>query len=115
VHGEKLPAPPEPLEIKERIKIFRSALGPGREGDNLAVWAGNMLARYLWRHWGEALKHEGVSWQMFMSLLKDATGDMVDWAVRGSLPWGALVRKIEESIERRRKSDLMRYLSSSSL
>lgn len=107
----RLQAPPEPIDIKEKIKTLRSVFGPGEEGDNIAVWTGNMLAKYLWSYWGETLKHEGVSWQLFMSLLKGATSHMADWAIHDTMTWDELVGKIVEILERKRKSDLTRFLA----
>ena len=110
-HEYRLSVPPEPVDIKAKIKTLSSALGPGEEGDNLAVWTGNMLARYLWSHWGETLRHEGVSWQMFMSMLKEATGFIVQWALWDAIAWDELVKRIIETLERKRKSDLTRFLA----
>ncbi|ABL78802.1 hypothetical protein [Thermofilum pendens] len=105
-----LSEPPEPLEIKEKIRALRSALGAGLEADRLAVWTGNMLARYLWGAWGAELKRAGFTWQSFMSLLKLHTDDVVAWALRDNLSWGELVRRVISSVEGRRRSDLSRFL-----
>ena len=107
----RLKIPPEPLEIKERIINIRlSLIAKGRcesvRWDNLAVWAFNLLPKYLWRYWRKELKREGITWQEFLSILRYETKHIREWAF-GDLPWRKLVNEIIDSLEfelRRKKT-----------
>uniref|UniRef100_A0A7C4FIL6 Uncharacterized protein n=1 Tax=Ignisphaera aggregans TaxID=334771 RepID=A0A7C4FIL6_9CREN len=93
--------PREPVEIKELMQVVRVRLGGADvDYDSLAVWAFNRLPKYLWNEWRDELKLRGVTWQRFLRILRMHTLDMVEWALRGSMPWPELVRRIEESIDR---------------
>jgi len=98
----RLKIPPEPLEIKERIISIRSTLmDEGRKSirwDNLAVWAFNMLPKYLWKYWKKELMREGITWQDFLSILKYETKYIRSWAF-GYLSWRELMEEIIESLE----------------
>jgi len=97
-----LKVPREPVEIKEFIQVVRARLGGGADVDYdfLAVWAFNRLPKYLWNEWKDELKQRGTTWQKFLRILRVHTLDMVEWALRGSMPWPELVRRVEESIDR---------------
>lgn len=98
----RLKIPPEPLEIKERIISIRATLmderGKSIRWDNLAVWAFNMLPKYLWKYWKRELIREGITWQDFLSILKYETKYIRSWAF-GRLSWRKLMREIIESLE----------------
>ncbi len=99
-----LSIPREPVELKELIKDVRRRLI--REGskesidyDSLSVWSFNSLPKYLWDHWKDELKGAGITWQIFLKVLKLHTIDVIEWALRDSLSWEGLVKRIETSIE----------------
>lgn len=95
-----LPVPKEPVEVKEFIKEVRSYLGSGNDvkNDSLAVWSFNKLPKYLWNQWGGELRRRGITWQKFLRILRLRTEDMIEWALRESLSWEKLVKKIEKTI-----------------
>ncbi len=97
--------PREPVEIKEFIRVVRIRLGgdvniEGIDYDSLAVWAFNRLPKYLWGEWRDELKQRGVTWQLFLRILRMHTLDMIEWALKGSMLWSELVRRIVKSIDR---------------
>jgi hypothetical protein len=98
--------PKEPIEIKEFILATRSILGGARSGtdrcidwDSFAVWSFNRLPKYLWSCWREDLMGRGITWQMFLRILKLRTVDMIEWGLRGSISWEELVKRFEATIE----------------
>ena len=93
-----LPVPPEPVNVRDPIVSVRQVLGEevsGMDLDSLAVWSFNKLPAYLWRRWGSKLKLEGFTWQKFLKCLKYRTEDMVLWALKGSLSWEELVKRLK--------------------
>lgn len=88
-----LPIPPEPHDIKERI-IKRRSTCTGEGCDRFAVWFGNELPSYLWGYWGRDLNRMGITWQKFLELLGKHTGELIEWAIRGSITWDSLVRSL---------------------
>jgi len=66
--------------------------------DSLAVWSFNRLPKYLWEQWKSDLKERGITWQKFLRILKLHTLDMIEWALRDSLTWPDLVKRIETSV-----------------
>lgn len=96
-----LSVPKEPIEIKEFIKEVRRRLGGGNDvkNDSLAVWSFNKLPKYLWSEWGTELRRRGITWQRFLGILKLRTDDVIEWALRDSLTWRDLVKRIEKSVE----------------
>jgi len=100
-----LNVPNEPVEIKKLIRVVRAGIGgnadiEGFDYDSLAVWAFNRLPQYLWNVWRNELRQRGVTWQRFLRILRMHTLDMVEWALKDSMPWQELVRRIEKSIDR---------------
>jgi len=97
-----LKVPREPVEIKELIQVVRARLGGHAyiDYDSLAVWAFNRLPKYLWNEWKNELKLRGITWQNFLRILGMHTLDMIEWALRGSMSWPELVKRIEKSIDR---------------
>jgi len=100
----ELKIPKEPLEIKELMRTVRARMS--KEGgqseidyDSLAVWSFNRLPKYLWEQWKNDLKEQGITWQNFLRILKLHTLDMIEWALKDSLQWSDLVRKLENSIK----------------
>ena len=99
-----LSVPREPVEIKELMRTVRARMGcednrNDIDYDSLAVWSFNRLPKYLWEHWKSDLKERGITWQKFLRILKLHTLDMIEWALRDSMSWSELVRKIEKSID----------------
>ena len=99
----RLKVPPEPLEIKRRILRIRESLTSrhGRSSirwDNLAVWAFNLLPKYLWRYWRKDLMREGITWQDFLSFLRYETAHIRRWAF-GTLSWKQLMDRIIQELE----------------
>jgi hypothetical protein len=96
-----LTIPKEPTEIKEFIKDVRTRLGSSTniDWDSLAVWSFNKLPGYLWSHWREDLKEKGITWQIFLRILKLRTLDIIEWGLRNSISWNELVKRLEATIE----------------
>ena len=98
----ELETPEEPAHIKKRIKEVREILS--REAsidrlsqDTLSVWFFNLLPKYLWDHWGPALRSNGITWQKFLRLLKYDTKYMRLWAF-DKISWEELVKEIKNTI-----------------
>ena len=98
---DKLPIPPEPIEVKKYILEVKSMLRKesGIDWKPLAAWAGNKIPSYLWTDckWKNILKAEGFTWQSFLKLLKHHTKDMVLW-MNGKITWVEFVKTFKESI-----------------
>lgn len=98
-----LPLIKEPLDIKQKIKNAKSIVCSGyieeSKCDNIAVWSFNDLPKYIWDNWKGELKKHGYTWQKFTSVLKLATGDMVLWAIKESIPWEELLNRIAKLLE----------------
>ncbi|PUA31712.1 MAG: hypothetical protein B7O98_08800 [Zestosphaera tikiterensis] len=101
ISGIGLSTPEEPKDVKNFIKSVRAGLGesPNMDYDSLAVWSFNRLPKYLWKLWGDELIKRGITWQKFLRILKLHTIDIVEWALRDSLSWEELVKRIEKSID----------------
>jgi len=97
-----LPVPPEPVDVRDSIVNVRKVLGESgsMDFDSLAVWSFNKLPAYLWKHWGSKLKLKGFTWQKFLKCLKYRTEDMILWALKDSLSWEELVKRIIETLNR---------------
>ena len=96
--------PKEPTEIKELIQAVRVRMGGESsysdvDHDSLAVWSFNRLPKYLWEQWKNDLRERGITWQKFLRILKLHTLDIIEWALRESMTWPELVKKIEKSID----------------
>jgi hypothetical protein len=98
---DKLPIPPEPVEVKKYILEAKSMLGKESDIDwePLAAWAGNKIPSYLWKDckWKNILKAEGFTWQSFLRLLKYRTEDMILW-MNGHITWVKFVEVFKKSI-----------------
>lgn len=105
-------SPPEPLDIKERIRS-RAATCSDERCINMAIWFGNELAKYLWNFWRRELRAKGISWRLFLKTLSEFNKPIVEWAIKGSMNWDTLVQKIHERLElgASRVEDLSRYIS----
>jgi len=108
----ELKVPPEPLELKSRIKALHRELEGvlERRSSEAAVWAGMLLPSYLWEHWGGELSAVGVRWQDFLRVLKRHSGDIAAWALRDQLSWEELVRRVTATLGSSRQPDLMSFL-----
>ena len=98
----KLETPEEPVHIKRRIKEIRGILSRGASidhlsQDTLSVWIFNLLPKYLWDHWGPALRRNGITWQKFLRLLKYDTKYIRLWAF-DKLSWEELIKEIKSTI-----------------
>ena len=96
--------PREPVELKKLIKTVRERLASEGSAedidyDSLSVWSFNRLPKYLWKWWKDELKIRGITWQKFLRILKLHTLDMIEWALRETLSWEELVKRIDTSIE----------------
>jgi hypothetical protein len=98
---DKLPIPPEPVEVKKYILEAKSMLGKESDIDwePLAAWAGNKIPSYLWKDckWKNILTAEGFTWQSFLRLLKYRTADMILW-MNGHITWVKFVEVFKEFI-----------------
>jgi hypothetical protein len=108
----ELGVPPEPLDLKSRIKALHRELEGvlGGRGLEAAIWAGMLLPSYLWEHWGGELSAAGVKWQDFLKVLKRHSGDVVAWALRDQLSWEELVRRVAAALGGSRQLDLTSFL-----
>jgi len=104
--------PPEPLDLKSRIKALHRELGGVSEerGSEAAIWAGMLLPSYLWEYWGGELRAAGVKWQGFLKVLKAHREDIAAWALRDQLSWEELVRRVAATLGGSRQRDLMSFL-----
>jgi hypothetical protein len=95
-----LKAPQEPVEVRRQILEARTRLGPSADidWDSMAVWLGNRVPSYLWKHWKGELEERGFTWQRFLKVMKYRTDDALLWA-EGRTPWEAFVGKVVESLE----------------
>ena len=101
----------EPVKIKENIKRRRAAC-EGDGCDRFAIWFGNELAKYLWDHWGNELKARGISWVEFLKMLSNYNDLIISWAIKGSLTWDELARRLYEGIVKgSSRGDLTRFLA----
>ena len=71
---------------------------PGINWDNVNVWYGNQLPKYLWEQWGEQLKGQGYTWQIFLRVLKYRTDVVLLWN-KGILKWDDLVQEFINLVE----------------
>jgi len=99
-----LPIPREPVELKELMRVVRTRIsGENKDNDidydSLAVWSFNKLPKYLWEQWKSDLKGRGITWQKFLRILKLHTIDIIEWALRDTLSWHELIKRIEKSID----------------
>lgn len=87
--------PPEPTELRDWMQSLKRTQfnDPTVNGDNYVVWAGNKLPKYLWDHWKDDLKSQGLTWQKFMRILRHRTDVGVLW-YQGILPWPDFIQKI---------------------
>ncbi|RLG60387.1 hypothetical protein DRN86_02650 [Candidatus Geothermarchaeota archaeon] len=107
----KLEIPPEPVSVKESI---RRGLDVHRELEIMNLKQGTWIASPLWSDmgWGRVLKREGLSWQSFMSIIRDHFPYFLDW-VLGRMDWdevmSRLVQRLEDEIEalKKRKGESM--------
>jgi hypothetical protein len=51
------------------------------------------------------LRKQGYSWQRFIKVLKLVTGDIVLWALKDTLTWDELIKKISSMLETYRGGD----------
>lgn len=95
-----LKAPEEPVEVKRQILEAKARLGSSADidWDSLAVWFGNRVPSYLWKHWKEGLEEKGFTWQRFLRVMRYRTDDALLWA-EGKMPWEAFVGRVVESLE----------------
>ena len=71
---------------------------PRVKWENLNVWYGLELPKYLWSEWKDELKQTGFNWQTFLRLLKHRTDAILLWH-KGVYTWEQLIEKITELIE----------------
>lgn len=102
-----LPHIDEPVDIKNRIKQLERVMcaGSNADCDKIVVWNNNELPRYLWNLWSVELRKQGYSWQRFIKVLKLVTGDIVLWALKDTLTWDELIKKISSMLETYRGGD----------
>lgn len=96
----ELHTPKEPQEVKDWIRSIEqmSSKTPGVKWENLNVWYGNQLPKYLWSEWKDILKPRGFTWQKFLRLLKHRTDAVLLW-YRGTYTWDQFVEETIKLIE----------------
>ena len=93
---EKLKIPVEPLPMKESIKR-----GPLNTSSikctefNSTSW----VAAPLWSDygWGGELKRNGMTWQIFMGVVRDHYPYFLDWTM-GRMSWNEVIEKLKERL-----------------
>ena len=96
----KLHIPKEPKHVKEWIRSM-SQVGVRSSGgnwDNLNVWYGNQLPKYLWDEWKNELKPRGLTWQKFLKLLRQRTDAILLW-YKGAYTWERFIEETVNLIE----------------
>lgn len=91
----------EPKEIKSQISILKNqwkSEGGEINWDNLALWFGNKIQKYLWDNWKDDLKKKGFTWQKFLRLMKYRNDDLLLW-IDNRISWNDFVGKIRESLD----------------
>ena len=71
---------------------------PGVKWENLNVWYGNQLPKYLWNEWKDALKPRGFTWQKFLRLLKHRTDAVLLW-YKGAYTWEQFIEETVKLID----------------
>lgn len=92
--------PKEPDHVKSWMRTIDANIDktPGINWDNVNVWYGNQLPKYLWEHWGNQLKPQGFTWQIFLRILKHRTDKVLLWN-KGILTWDDLTQEIINLVE----------------
>ncbi len=92
--------PKEPQEVKERIRSIEqmSSKTPGPKWENLNVWYGNQLPKYLWAEWKYVLKPRGFTWQKFLKLLRQRTDAILLW-YKEAYTWERFIKETIKLIE----------------
>lgn len=92
--------PPEPTDLRAWMLSMKQSTfnDPAINWDAYVVWAGNKLPKYLWDHWKDDLKAQGITWQKFMRILRHRTDVGVMW-YQGVMPWPDFVQKIVDLIK----------------
>jgi len=96
----KLNIPKEPKDVKDWIRTVEAHLEKSLDvnWENMNVWYGNKLSKYLWEHWGEQLKSQGYTWQIFLRVLKHRTDAVLLWN-RGKMKWDDLAQEFINLVE----------------
>ena len=86
--------------MKEWIRSIEqmSSKTPGAKWENLNVWYGNQLPKYLWAEWKDVLKPRGFTWQKFLKLLRQRTDAILLWH-KGMYTWEQFVKETTKLIE----------------
>jgi len=98
-----LSLPEEPKDIKELIRAVRARMpetssAEGIYYDSISVWSFNKLPKYLWECWKSDLRKRGITWQIFLRILKLRTMDIIEWALHDKLEWAEFVKRVEHTI-----------------
>ena len=95
----KLHVPKEPQHVKDWIRTVEGMNGvPSARWENLNVWYGNQLPKYLWEEWKGELKPAGFTWQKFLKLLKHRTDAVLLW-YKGAYTWAQFIKETTKLIE----------------
>lgn len=96
----QLNIPKEPQHVREWISSIEkmSNKTPGVKWENLNVWYGNQLPKYLWNEWKDALKPRGFTWQKFLRLLKHRTDAVLLW-YKGAYTWEQFIEETVKLID----------------
>ena len=98
--GMKIHLPKEPTEVKNWIRSIEqmSSKTPVAKWENLNVWYGNQLPKYLWSEWKGVLKPQGFTWQKFLKLLRQRTDAVLLW-YKGDYTWEQFVKETIKLID----------------
>lgn len=89
--------PEEPVFIKEQI---RRGLEVHRELEIANLKQATWIASPLWTDagWGKELKKLGITWQRFLSVVRDHFPYFLDW-VNGKASWSYVINKLIERLK----------------
>ncbi len=92
--------PKEPQEVKEWIRSIEkmSSKTPDAKWENLNVWYGNQLPKYLWAEWKDVLKPRGFTWQKFLKVLRQRTDTILLW-YKGAQSWEQFIKDTIKLVE----------------
>ncbi len=96
----KLFTPKEPQHVKDWIRSIEkmTTKDTSIKWENLNVWYGNQLPKYLWEAWKDELKPVGFTWQKFLRILKHRTDVVLLW-YKEVYTWEQFIKETVKLIE----------------
>jgi len=96
-----LPYIEEPKHIKNKIRQLKQIMCVNNDidCDKVVIWSNNELPKYIWDYWSTELRRRGYSWQKFLKALKLTIGDIVLWALKDTLTWEEVTKRISSVLK----------------